>query len=310
MKIYESLKGVLTEEQLSEFKSEVEKAIVSAVEEKTAKMESLAESYVNEKLEEKRAEMDKELEEKKAALEAANEKELNENLEEFAKKLREKIREEFEQKAKEEDRVTLEQFKAFEEKFMIEEQKAVNALDKFLDEQIASKISTKLIKESVVSEELMSIVDGVKALLEEHYSNMDPTAGMKRLRGENTNLTRKVDSLSEQVEALKNERADLRRQVEKATTSLLISEKTRDLSDARAKEVKTFFEGRGFDFVKSRIDDVVEMTEEAESNSSRRPVRHVRPIVEASSVDDFLEEKRPDVFNGSGSIVEAANRFI
>ena len=302
MKIYSSLQGVLTEEQLNEFKEEVEKTIAASVEERLSKVEKLAEDYVNEtvteQVNEKQAEMDKVLEEKKAELEKQNRKELDENLEEFAKQLREQIREEFEQKAKEEDRVTLEQFHEFEKKFMAEEQKAINALDSFLDEQIAEKISDKLIKEAVVSNELGAHVDGIKMLFEEHYSPIDPTATVKKLRQENNSLRNKVNELTEA-------REELARTKERAATALLISEKTKDLSPSQAEEVKTFFEGRGFDFVRSRID---KMVEKVESMSAAR-ARKVHQLNEAFSDDDFIEDvamnmKSPSEFDIAGQYMD------
>lgn len=301
MRLYSSLQGVLTEEQLNEFKEEVEKTIAASVEERLSKVEKIAENYVNEtvaeKVAENKAEMEKVLEEQKAELARKNDKELDENLEQFAQQLRKQIREEFEQKAKEEDRVTLEQFHEFEKKFMAEEQKAVKALDTFLNEQIAEKISDRLIKESVVSNELGALVDGIKMLFEEHYSPIDPTAAVKKLRQENKALLSKVESLTE-------ERAELVRTKERAATALLISEKTKDLSPSQAEEVRTFFEGRGFDFVRSRIDKMVEKVEE-KSAVRNRPVRQLN---ETFSDGDFIE----DVANNmrGPSEYDIANQFM
>ena len=88
MRIYSSLQGVLTEEQLNEFKEEVEKTIATSVEERLSKVEKIAENYVNEtvaeKVAENKAEMEKVLEEQKAELARKNDKELDENLEQFA----------------------------------------------------------------------------------------------------------------------------------------------------------------------------------------------------------------------------------
>lgn len=301
MKIYTSLQSVLTEEQLNEFKEEVEKTIAASVEERLSKVERLAEEYVTEtvaeKVAEKQAEMDKVLEEKKAELEKQNGKELDENLEEFAKQLRKQIKEEFEQKAKEEDRVTLEQFHEFEKKFMAEEQKAIKALDSFLDEQIAEKISDKLIKESVVSNELGALVDGIKMLFEEHYSAIDPTASVKKLKQENSFLRGKVNELNE-------EKAELARTKERAATALLITEKTKDLTPSQAEEVKAFFEGRGFDFVRSRIDNMVE---KVERNAVSR-TRNVKQLNEAFSDDDFIEDVAMNM--KSPSEYDIANLFM
>ena len=162
----------------------------------------------------------------------------------------------------------------------------MEALNRFLDDRISEKISDKLIKESVVSQEALALLDGIKVLFEEHYSGIDATAGIKKMRQENKEL-------KEAYEQLLAEKADISQKAENAAIRLLISEKTRDLSEAQAKKVMTYFEGRDFDFVQDRIDDFIVLTESEDAVSERKARRSERRLKRLDEVKaGFLPEKR------------------
>ena len=336
MKIYEALKNVLSKEQLEDFQEEVKKTIEEAVEKRQNELTKISESYVKESAAEKAEEIEaqlkekfegeygekvKELEAEKASLNEARtaleteyaEKEAqlvdlyeekNRKLEEEYKgkvvELTEEHKAEIERQLEEEGVVTREKFETFRQMFEEKEEQMVEALNKFLNEQIAEKISDRLIRESVASEELVSLVEGIKMLYEEHYSGIDETAGIRKIREENKEL-------KEAYERLFSEKADLSQKLEEAATRLLITEKTRDLSDDQAEKVTTYFEGRDFDFVKDRIDNFVTLTENEQQN--RKALRSERRIQRLDEVNSgCLPEKRPAT--RESDILSAASKYM
>ena len=289
MKIYETLKSVLTEEQLSDFQKEVRATVDEAVEKKTAELSNLSEEYVNKAIEEKESELkaayEKKLEEKTAALEAERDGKVEELTEEYKRQIEEEL--------VAEGVVTKEKFEEFRRDFYEREDQLVESLNKFLDERIEEKIPKKLIKESVVSQELMGLVNGIKMLFEEHYSGIDSTAGIKKVRQENKEL-------KEAYERLIREKAEISERAEQAATRLLISEKTKNLSEKQAKKVMTYFEGRDFDFVKDRIDDFVTLTEDEEAISERKQLRSERRLQRLDEANGgFIPERRPNTESSS-----------
>ena len=230
--------------------------------------------------EEKEAELEAEYEEKAAAL-----AEKEERLEEEHRRLEEDYRAELEEQLMAEGVVTKEKFEQFTKVFEEKEGMLVEMLNNFLDEQIREKISDRLIRESVASEELESLVSGIKVLFEEHYSGIDETAGIRKIREENKEL-------KEAYERLTGRNADLSQKLEMAATKLLITEKTKDLSDVQTEKVTTYFEGRDFDFVKDRIDNFITLTEsEGQSKKVLRSERRIQRLDEVNS--GCLPERKP-----------------
>ncbi len=293
MKIYEALKDVLTEDQLKDFEAEVKKTIDEAVEAKSEEVAEISEEYVAKAIAEKEgeiresveAEYKKKLDEAQARLdekEAELEKEYGERVVELTEEYKEQVEKDLEA----EGIATREKFEKFTNWFYEEENRLVEALNRFLDDRISEKISDKLIKESVVSQEALALLDGIKVLFEEHYSGIDATAGIKKMRQENKEL-------KEAYEQLLAEKADISQKAENAAIRLLISEKTRDLSEAQAKKVMTYFEGRDFDFVQDRIDDFIVLTESEDAVSERKARRSERRLKRLDEVKaGFLPEKR------------------
>ena len=293
MKIYEALKDVLTEDQLKDFEAEVKKTIDEAVEAKSEEVAEISEEYVAKAIAEKEGEIREAVEaEYKKKLDEAQTK-LDEKEAELEKEYRERVvelteeyKEQVEKDLEAEGIATREKFEKFTNWFYEEENRLVEALNRFLDDRISEKISDKLIKESVVSQEALALLDGIKVLFEEHYSGIDATAGIKKMRQENKEL-------KEAYEQLLAEKADISQKAENAAIRLLISEKTRDLSEAQAKKVMTYFEGRDFDFVQDRIDDFIVLTESEDAVSERKARRSERRLKRLDEVKaGFLPEKR------------------
>lgn len=293
MKIYEALKDVLTEDQLKDFEAEVKKTIDEAVEAKSEEVAEISEEYVAKAISEKEgeireaveAEYKRKLDEAQARLDE-KEAELEKEYRERVVELTEEYKEQVEKDLEAEGIATREKFEKFTNWFYEEENRLVEALNRFLDDRISEKISDKLIKESVVSQEALALLDGIKVLFEEHYSGIDATAGIKKMRQENKEL-------KEAYEQLLAEKADISQKAENAAIRLLISEKTRDLSEAQAKKVMTYFEGRDFDFVQDRIDDFIVLTESEDAVSERKARRSERRLKRLDEVKaGFLPEKR------------------
>jgi len=305
-------KAAADQNSLTESQQEVENSRTAMEAELAEKESQLVDLYeqknteLNEQAEAKAAEVEeqkKRLQEEYAAKEQALQEEYeekesklielyeekNDRLEQEYKdkvvELTEEHKAEIEAQLIEEGVVTKEKFEQFRKMFEEKEEHMVDALNKFLDEQIASKISDKLIRESVVSEEMTSLVEGIKMLFEEHYSGIDATAGIRKIREEN-------EQLKESYERLVSEKADLSQKLESAATRILITEKTQDLSDVQREKVMTYFEGRDFDFVNSRIDNFIQLTEN--DNRSKKALRSERRIQRLDEVNSgCLPEKKP-----------------
>lgn len=276
------------ESQLVDLYENKEAELAKTLEDKDAEVATLKESLEAEYAE-KEKKLQEEYEEKESKLIELYE-DKNDWLEEEYKnkvvELTEEHKAEIEAQMIEEGVVTKEKFEQFRQMFEEKEEHMVDALNKFLDEQIASKISDKLIRESVVSEEMTSLVEGIKMLFEEHYSGIDTTAGIRKIREEN-------EALKESYERLVSEKADLSQKLESAATRILITEKTQDLSDVQREKVTTYFEGRDFDFVKDRIDNFILLTEN-ENQSSKKALRSERRIQRLDEVNSgCLPEKKP-----------------
>lgn len=281
MKIYEALKGVISEEQLAEFQDEVKRTIDEAVEAKTNEITSLSDEYVKQAIKEKESEMEGRLDECK--------KEFEGEVEERAKTLAEDYCRQKDEELASQGALTLEEFEKFKQAFYEREESLVDALNTFLNERIEAKISDKLIRETVATQETKAIVDGIKALFEEHYSGIDATAGVRKIRRENAELKDAYGKLMEQ-------NSDLRETAERASVKLLILEKTKDLSEAQTKKVMTYFEGRDYDFVKSKINDFILLTENEHTSTERKFRRSERRIHRLDEVNNgFIPENKPAV---------------
>jgi hypothetical protein len=281
MKIYESLKDVLSPEQLAEFKAEVQQTIDEAVSEKLvseiARVEAKAEEYVGLVTEEKV-------------------EELTVKAEEFV--------------ALQIEEAKVELIKEYDEKLEALESTVVESLDRFLDSEISEKISDELLESVAKQQALLPLVEGMKALFEQHYVAVD-TDGTKVIAKLEEEKKQIEQRLSESIA----EKMELSELAERAAIQLLIREKTEDLTIGQAEKVKMFFEGKNFDEVSGRVDGYITLiSEETTAPVVVAPVAKKTVVAEAKSYEDegFDDSKlsKMTVVSEEDQFLSAAQYFM
>ncbi len=230
MNIYESLKDVLSAEQLDEFKSEVQNTIDEKVLNETSRIEKKAEEYVELVIEEKTESLTVKAEE---------------YIEIQLSEAREELVSEYDGKLEE------------------LESNVVESLDRFLDNEISEKISDELLESVAIDKQLLPLVNGIKDLFETNYVALD-TEGSSML----ATLQKENESLEEKLSESISEKMELSELAEKAATELLIKQKVDELTISESEKVETFFDGKSFDEVSEKIDNYIGLVTEESSVSS------------------------------------------
>lgn len=256
MDIYESLKDVLSPEQLDEFKAQVSNMVDDSVAEKVlseqVRLEEKAEEYVNLMIAEKT-------------------EELEIKAEEFCEMQISEAKEEL--------------ISEYDEKMEDFESTVVESLDRFLDSEISEGISDDLVESIAEYEALMPIVDGIKGLFESNYVALD-TEGSSKL----AKLQQEKEELEEQLSESIAQKMELSELAEQAATELLVKEKSEELTISESKKVATFFEGKSFDEVSEKIDGYIRLVSEEDSS-----VANGELMYEASADADCQVEAQPIV---------------
>jgi hypothetical protein len=230
MKIYDSLKDVLSSEQLKAFKAEVKETISEAVLTKTLELEEKAEEYTELMVEKKVEELTVKAEEYIAI-------QLDEKSELLVADYDEKIEE--------------------------LETNVVESLDRFLDNEISENISDTLLESVAEQQALLPLVDGLKTLFEEHYVAIDTDGSRMIAKAQN-----EKEDLEDQLSEALAQKIELSELAEKAATKLLVSEKTEDLTIGEQSKVKSFFEDKDFDEVSKKIDGYISLISEDEDDTT------------------------------------------
>lgn len=263
MKIYESLKEVLSPEQLDEFKAEVQQTIDDSVSEKVlseqSRLAEKAEQYVEMRTEE-----------------------ITNNLEELAETFCEaQIKE-----------ATDSMIVEYDERMEEFESTVVESLDRFLESEISENISEDLFESIGRQEALLPLVEGIKELFESEYVALD-TEGESKLAVMQDKCEELEDQLSESI----SEKMELEELAERAASELLVREKCEDLTISESAKVVAFFEGKSFEEIDEKIDGYIQIVSEDYSNNSYATtlsesdddcLEEVQPIVESHSKNDDL----------------------
>lgn len=232
MDIYNKLKGVLSPEDLAAFKDEVESTIKTIVNEAIVKeqklLEDKAEEYVNLKVESKISEIE-------------------DKAEEYVQMKLQEAKEELIQE--------------YDAKLEDIESNVVESLDRFLNDEIAERISDSLLEDIAINKALLPLAEGMKKLLEDHYVEAD-TEGSSII----SKLKQEKESLEEKLSDEIAEKLELSELAEKAAVELLIKDKTEDLTINESKKVKHFFEGKSFEEVSEKIDGYITIITEEDSS--------------------------------------------
>jgi hypothetical protein len=175
------------------------------------------------------------------------------------------------------------------EKYLTDlEDRLVENIDQFLDVQICENISDDALKTIAINETLHPLVEGIKELFESKYVPLD-TEGDALLK----DYKKKLEESEEKVSSLIAEKMELATLAETGASKLIIAEKTKDLTDSERERVETFFEGKTFDEIESKIDGFVDMVTEKEiiSKGNEEEISES----ETTSESDCLEEEIIDV---------------
>ena len=183
----------------------------------------------------------------------------------------------------------------YETKYVELEDRLVENIDQFLDVQICENISDEALKSVAINETYAPIIEGIKTLFEDKYTALD-VEGDGLLK----DYKEKLDESEEKVSSLIAEKIELSNLAEASACKLLISEKVKDLTDTDRERVLTFFEGKDFDEIESKIDGFVDMVIEKETIVTESKVAKVTSKEtisesEVTSESECIEEEVIDM---------------
>lgn len=185
------------------------------------------------------------------------------------------------------------------------EQKVVTKLGSFLDHVITEQISEESIEKLAINEIAMPVVEQIKSVFSKNYVDLD-TDGSNLLKQEQ----KKVNDFEKELSEAHSKIMESEERLEKASTFLLISEKTNGLTKTQKQRVAKMFKNKKFDEVKDGIETFVEMIKESASPAPKKEGKGTLDeiITEADhGVDDkpsVVEEKEEFTF------AEQANRYM
>lgn len=187
------------------------------------------------------------------------------------------------------------------------EQKVVTKLGSFLDHVIVEQISDETISNLAINEIAMPIVEQIKKVFGSNYVDLD-TDGSALLKQESAKVSRLEKELSE-AHAKIMETED---RLEKSATFLLISEKTKGMTESDVKRVAKMFKNKKFDTVKEEIDTFIEMIKESTNVSSSSKTEEKGTIDEIITEGDNLTEEKPKIIEEKEefTFAEKANRYL
>ena len=264
--IVEKLNGVLSAEDVTQFKADVEKLIESKSTEKAQLV----------------------IDTEKVKIEEQADKDYQEKFITESAKIEESL---------------LEEYDAYMDEL---ENTLVEKMDVYLDKEFISKIPEEAINKVAVNEAYASVVDGIMNVLEEGYIAPDSTgiAVIKEKDSVIVEKDSKIQELESSVEELVNENKKITITAEKAAVNLLISEKTLDCTDTEKTRVSKMFESKSFDDIFSSIDSFVSVIKE--SAKQKLVHEDIEPLNESvilkdgtvkpeAIYDDFTEDLNVDL---------------
>lgn len=185
------------------------------------------------------------------------------------------------------------------------EQKVVTKLGSFLDHVIVEQISESAIEKLAINEIAMPVVEQIKKVFGSNFIELN-TDGSALLKQEQ----KKVAQLEADLSAAQSKIMEGAERLEKASTFLLISEKTEGLTKTQKQRIASMFKNKKFDDVKENIDTFVEMVKE--SNSPKIQVEGKGTIDEVLTEEDNIGEDKPKINEDKEefTFTEKANRYL
>lgn len=286
----------ISEEDLNELKESFEAAVKTRVDEASKTIAEKADEYCRQKI-------DSAVNLKTAQLESLANSYCEKKAATIARKADRKIAEQTAKLEKLTQQYIVEYFdEKFQEKYGEElhaiEESVITNLDKYFEYAINEKISPALITKTAVNETLAPLVKGIQNLFEEQYVPLN-VSGSKKLKEANRRCAELEATLKESYD----ENIRISEDAQKAAKRALIAEKTVDLSAEQREKVKKFFESKSYSTVKEDIDTYCEViTENAKDlpitrntmlQEKRVTALRRRPSIEDGTTEFVTEKFKP-----------------
>jgi hypothetical protein len=186
------------------------------------------------------------------------------------------------------------------------EQKVVTKLGSFLDHVIVEQITDDTITKLAINEIAMPVVEQIKKVFGTNYIELD-SDGSALLKQEQQKSAKLESDLSDANAKI----MEAEERLEKSATFLLISEKTKGLTDTQIQRVAKMFKNKKFEEVKEGIDTFVEMVKESNSTPETK-VEGKGNLDEIITEGEHIEETKKTVVQEKEefTFAEKANRYM
>lgn len=145
------------------------------------------------------------------------------------------------------------------------EEHLTEQLDLYIRTEMEDAITPEIFSKVALNETLQPIVEGIMDLFKTKFVSLDTEAATVV-----ASKTEEADKLKAQLTESVEKHMETKKLLEEAYREKLLIEKTKDLSPAATDKVKILVEGKDFEWLKKKIDAVVEIAE-ADSKKSVVP---------------------------------------
>lgn len=147
----------------------------------------------------------------------------------------------------------------YDEKMATLEEKLVGTIDKFIDSEISESISDEAIAKIAINETYKPIVDDIVSIFENKFVALD-TEGHAILK----EAKEEIESLEDKLSSTMAEKMELKEDVDESKSAILILKESEGLTETQKDRIVTFFEGKDYEEIKSKISSFVELITENE----------------------------------------------
>lgn len=195
---------------------------------------------------------------------------------------------------------------AYNAKLEALEESVVNKLDRFLDNEISSKISDEALKAVAINETYSPIISDIMESFENRFVKLD-SKGHKLVQ----DLRSQLDENSKQINSLISEKMELANLVEQTSIKSLIAEKSKALTESQSKKLVKLCEGKDFQEIHDKIETLVDIV----SESSKKVLKESKQVVTNTVSDEELIQESVKVSTRDNdsydnSILKNAMRLI
>jgi hypothetical protein len=215
------------------------------------------------------------------------------------------VKEEVEKRSNEEKTKLVE---TYDTKLANLEKKIVSKLDSFLEQVIVEQISDELLNKIAINETLLPVVNNIKKIFTEGHIELDS-------EGENIvkDLSIKVEKSNKDLSESIAKCVALEGKLEKASTFLMISEKTSGLTNTDKKQVVEMFKDKKFDEVEKKIDDYIVLIKEG-TNKKFKKATESKKIENVISENDKVATPKKTVIKEEivekDTLSDFANKYL